>query len=164
MNWFSIMDTIVKYLQGFLTPLIAIIALYIAYQQHKTNRDKLRVELYDRRLGIYITTERFLTCICKAGDVPDDLFEEFEVKAGEARFIYKDKKITYFLDAIRDKTIKARQLQRTIDTVFSAKWSENELKANKEKAIKESRGVHAWFREAKRKSFTQVFEKYLSFE
>ena len=36
-----------------LTPIIAIIATYIAYQQWKTNQLKLNLERYDRRLEVY---------------------------------------------------------------------------------------------------------------
>ena len=36
-----------------LTPVIAIIATYLAYQQWNTNRQKLILEKYDRRLKIY---------------------------------------------------------------------------------------------------------------
>ena len=50
------MDTIkevAEVLSGFTTPLIAAIALYIAWQQHKTSWDALKVNLYDRRLKVY---------------------------------------------------------------------------------------------------------------
>lgn len=41
------------YLQGFLTPVIAIVALYVAWQQWKGSELKLRLERYDRRLSVY---------------------------------------------------------------------------------------------------------------
>jgi hypothetical protein len=32
-----------------LTPVVAILTVYIAYQQYQTNMSKLRLDLYDRR-------------------------------------------------------------------------------------------------------------------
>ena len=40
-------------LQGLLTPVIGLTALYIAWQQWKTNEFKLKLERYERRLRIY---------------------------------------------------------------------------------------------------------------
>jgi hypothetical protein len=43
------LPVIFRYLQGSLTLIIAIVAVYIALQQWKTNRQKLTLDLYDRR-------------------------------------------------------------------------------------------------------------------
>lgn len=58
------MDNALKLLYGALTPLIAIFAVWIAYQQHRTNRrkaesderlaqQKQRFDLYERRLTVF---------------------------------------------------------------------------------------------------------------
>lgn len=46
---------------AFLTPLIAIVAVYIAWQQWQTNKHKLELELYDRRLRIYEEVRKILS-------------------------------------------------------------------------------------------------------
>lgn len=46
-------EEIIKLSSGLLTPIIAIVATYIAYQQWKTNKQKLVLDRYDRRLRIY---------------------------------------------------------------------------------------------------------------
>jgi hypothetical protein len=50
-----------------LTPVIAIIATYIAYQQYRANQLKLRHELYDRRLLLYNAVAEFLAHIVREG-------------------------------------------------------------------------------------------------
>jgi hypothetical protein len=40
-------------LQGLLTPVIAIVALYIAWQQYKVNERKFAFDQYERRLRVY---------------------------------------------------------------------------------------------------------------
>jgi len=44
---------VITILQGLLTPLIAIITTYIAWQQWKGNQLKLKMERYERRLRVY---------------------------------------------------------------------------------------------------------------
>jgi hypothetical protein len=44
-----------------LTPLLAILAAYIAYQQHRTARHRLRLDLYDRRFRVYVA---LVDCLC----------------------------------------------------------------------------------------------------
>lgn len=50
----------VQILSALLTPLIAIITTYIAFQQYQTSRSRFRYELYDRRLVIYDAVIRFI--------------------------------------------------------------------------------------------------------
>jgi hypothetical protein len=54
----------VALLQGLLTPLIGIIALYIAWQQWKGNQLKLKMERYERRLRVYEEVVKFLRACC----------------------------------------------------------------------------------------------------
>jgi len=46
----------IQELGSLLTSLIAIMMAYIAYQQWRTNKDKLKMDLYDRRYNISIGT------------------------------------------------------------------------------------------------------------
>jgi hypothetical protein len=45
---------------GLLTPLLAVIATYIAYQQWHTSRIKLQHDLYDRKYAVYAALTNFL--------------------------------------------------------------------------------------------------------
>ena len=42
-----------------LTPVIGVVAVYVAWQQWKTNDIKLKLDLYDRRLKIYLKVKEF---------------------------------------------------------------------------------------------------------
>ena len=56
-------SSVVDCLAALLTPLIAIIAVYIAYQQSLTNRRRLELDLYDRRLRIYEATVEYISAV-----------------------------------------------------------------------------------------------------
>ena len=53
-------DEAIKIFSGLLTPVIAIVAVYIAWQQWQTNRQKLILDRYDRRLRIYEEVRKIL--------------------------------------------------------------------------------------------------------
>jgi hypothetical protein len=50
--------------QGLLTPVIGVIALYIAWQQWKTNERKFVLDRYERRLKIYQHVVEMLRLVC----------------------------------------------------------------------------------------------------
>jgi hypothetical protein len=51
---------LVWYCQGLLAPLVTIIAIYIAWKQWKTNTDKLKLELFDRRYQAFQDVRKIL--------------------------------------------------------------------------------------------------------
>lgn len=52
-------------LSALLTPLIAAIAVYIAYRQFRVERLRLQHELYERRLKVYRAVQSFLSDIMR---------------------------------------------------------------------------------------------------
>lgn len=58
-----------------LTPLIAIITAYIAYQQYNTNRQKLKLDLYDKRFKVFLGLQSLLIHILQTADVSDEALQ-----------------------------------------------------------------------------------------
>ena len=54
------LEFIKEHFQTILIFLIAVVALYVAYQQHLTSRKKLKLAMFDRRLVIYDALKDFL--------------------------------------------------------------------------------------------------------
>jgi hypothetical protein len=82
------MAEILQIFQGLLTPVIAIVTVYIAYQQWQTNRQKVELDRYDRRLRIYEEVRRILSIILRdAGASIDDL-QKFRISVSEADFLF----------------------------------------------------------------------------
>lgn len=79
---------------AFGTFIIGLIVAYIAYQQHKTNKDKLRLELYNKRFEIYTNLRELLKKYLSRKLVDNDLIE-FNSKIVEADFLFDGDIVNY---------------------------------------------------------------------
>lgn len=96
---------VVWYLRGFLTPVIAIVAVYVAWQQWRTNQSKLRVEKYDRRLRVYQEVVKILSIEVRDADVKLDDLVKFRAGAAEADFLFGPE-IPKYVDEIYQHGLK----------------------------------------------------------
>ena len=102
----------VAILQALLTPVIAITTTYIAWQQWRTNRQKLNLEKYDRRLRIYQEVVKILQITMRdAKASPDDLLQ-FRTSVAEADFLF-GKEIAMYIDDIYKRGINHWHWSRT---------------------------------------------------
>ncbi len=62
------MELVVKLIPAFITLIIGSIAAYIALQQHKVNHDRLRLDLFDKRVKVYDRLIEALRIIVDHGD------------------------------------------------------------------------------------------------
>ncbi len=91
--------------KALLTPLIAIVATYIAWQQWQTNRQKLVLDRYDRRLRVYEEVRKILSIILRdAGASYDDLLR-FRTSVSEADFLFGPD-ITEYIDELYERGVK----------------------------------------------------------
>jgi len=82
--------SVVEVLSALLTPTIAIVATYIAYQQHRTNKIKVRADLYDRRMQVFNAVTDLLGHIEGAAAVDLDQLRVFLQKTRESYFLFGD--------------------------------------------------------------------------
>lgn len=73
-------------------PLIALTAVYIAWQQLQANKTKVRLELYDKRFNIYNDVISVLDDILTTSDgVSEENFRRFFKAVNEAEFLLPDR-------------------------------------------------------------------------
>ena len=94
--------------KAFLTPVIAIIAVFIAYQQWKTNQQKLNLDLYDRRLKVYEEVKKILSLILRDADASSDDLLIFKISVSEADFLF-EKEIPLYIDEIYKRGVSLRR-------------------------------------------------------
>ncbi len=74
--------------KALLTPVIALIATYIAIQQYRIEQAKSKLERYDRRLAVYKAVHRFLSDVVQAHKVEPDDIRRLHVDTTEAGFLF----------------------------------------------------------------------------
>jgi len=98
-------EEIIKLSQSLLTPLIAIVATYIAWQQWKTNKQKLILDRYDRRLRVYEEVRKILSIILRDANVSFEDLLKFRTSVSEADFLFGIE-ITEYIDEIYKRGIQ----------------------------------------------------------
>jgi DNA gyrase/topoisomerase IV subunit A len=101
-----------------LTPVIAIIALYIAYQQHKTNKTKLRHALYEKQLAFYKNLMEFIV-VAKTSPITDEQMLRINPVTMEAEFFF-GKDVSSHIANIQLQAITKRAREREKQGASSA--------------------------------------------
>ena len=78
----------VEILTALLTPLIAILAVYIAWQQYRVNHHSLRNQLYERRYAVFKAFMSYLADIMREGKTSYQRTSQFYAEASEAEFLF----------------------------------------------------------------------------
>jgi hypothetical protein len=89
---------ILQIFQGFLTPVVAAIAVYIAYQQWQTNERKLKLDTYDRRLRVYRRLTEFLDLTTRDFKPDPREIGRFRGEVAEADFLFGPEIATYLAE------------------------------------------------------------------
>jgi hypothetical protein len=109
-NWFTVLSAL-------LTPVIAALAVFIAWQQWQTNRNKLKFELFDRRLVVYQAAQDLLSVVTGSGDVPSEKSFEFLMRTRAAKFLFDDEIDQYLYRELYAKAVALQTLNSELKDV-----------------------------------------------
>jgi len=99
------MQQIAEISKALFTPLIGILATYIAWQQWKTNQQKLNLERYERRLRVYEEVRKILSIIARDAKVSTDDLLKFRTSVSEADFLFAPE-IPVYIDELYKRGLK----------------------------------------------------------
>ena len=99
------MEHIIEISKALLTPVIAMVATYIAWQQWQTNRQKLNLERYDRRLHVYEEAIKILSIIIRDAKASTEDLLKFRTSVSEADFLFGPE-IPEYIDQIYKRGLK----------------------------------------------------------
>src|SRR5690242_8582931 len=91
--------------QGLLTPLIALIAVYIAYQQYKVNQRKLNLDLYEKRFRIYKVLKELLGRMMTQGKIEMKDLADIDYDIKDSIFLFEDD-ISKYIEEVKKKSIR----------------------------------------------------------
>jgi hypothetical protein len=153
-------EWIIRILQGFLTPVIAFLTIYIACQQHKTARSQYRLNLYEKRFAIFVATLCFLQDIGAKGKTSYDRVEKFQLAVAEAEFLF-EKDVVDLLEKMRTNGIDMASCQ---EQMYPADGSQG-LPGGEErnKVSQKQCDLSKWFREH-RVQLSTIFAAYMKCE
>jgi hypothetical protein len=126
----------VKLSAALLTPIIALLAAVIAWQQWRTNRNKLKLDLFERRYAYYDAAKAIIGKVVGSGKATHEDTYQFLVKIKGARFIAGDKVANYLEETFYRKI-----------TLLSALDSELDGEADQEKRrenVRRQREIKDW--------------------
>jgi hypothetical protein len=100
---------VISALSAGLTPLIAVIAAYIAYQQFRTNRNKLRLDLYDRRFSLYSAFADLCVSVGSSMKPGSEELNRFLQARHATQFLFGSQTAAY-METVRLKAVRLQYL------------------------------------------------------
>jgi hypothetical protein len=149
------MGQLIEIFKALLTPVIAIVATYIAWQQWKTNRQKLNLERYDRRLHVYEEVRKILSIIMRDAKASTEDLLKFRTSVSEADFLFGPD-IPKYIDEIYKRGLSLWRWNQEYQDCTQGKPEGYDHKKVVDKMSKELRWLSEQFEPAKEK-----FKKYL---
>ncbi|MBR7924600.1 hypothetical protein QZM26_21615 [Burkholderia multivorans] len=115
-----------------LAPIIAIVGGWIAWQQVRINRNKLKLDRFDKRFAVHEAAMTFVAAVCRSSDASVDEMNDFLAKTRGTRFLLS-KEIADYLNEIHNKAGHLHSLNTTMQSLvlteewrkkFAEKWAE----------------------------------------
>lgn len=141
----------IEIFSALLTPIIAVLGVYIAYQQWRTNNLKLKHELFDRRYECYEKIYEFIANILITGSVPHNADLEFLRNTKAVTFLFDDQ-IKEFVDSVYRKSVELHSLHSSMSDLNSRLREEN---------LQKQREIKEWLQKEMR-LMKKRFAKYLT--
>jgi hypothetical protein len=141
---------------AWLTALTALLALWIAFQQHRASRAKLRLDLFEKRFRVYESLLELLGAAERDGQVKlEDIFR-FSGEISYAPFLFGHEVVQYLAE-VRTKAIILRGLNERLQR--------GDLPVGEERSAvsRAESETLIWLTDQFRQSVPK-FEKYLGFK
>lgn len=155
----SWIDLATKLAPAFAVLIVGLFSTYIGFNQYQTNRNKLRLDLFEKRLEAYEKLQEYFNCVCREGHVEDTMFSILAEARYKSAFLFGDE-ISEHIDEVWDK---ARRMGRLRLELYSSKHKLNEEERNEEerqKIVDEHSELFQWTLDQQKDS-PKLYAKYL---
>jgi hypothetical protein len=103
-------STALTWVQGASTLVIGAIAVYIAWRQHKTTEDALRMNLFDKYYLVYAAIRDLLSHMVTRANVTEEEVLDFLHRTNEAQFLF-GADVTNYAEVLYKKAVSLHTLQ-----------------------------------------------------
>jgi hypothetical protein len=142
-------------LAALLTPVIAVAAAFIAWQQWRTNRNKLKLDLFDRRFAIYDAARTFIGQLLAGTHASDAQTFDFLSRTRDAEFILDKDIADYLFKQIYQRALTLTTLRSEMEGLPMGEERTNNVQRQRE--------IREWFLQ-QHEALAQAFSKYLALE
>jgi hypothetical protein len=97
-----------------MVPLIGVVTAYIAWQQHKTNKNQFRLALFERRLKVFNASAQLIVTVLRRARVETDDLVKFQQETRESDFLFGPD-IASYLDFLYRKAVDVGGSEDAID-------------------------------------------------
>jgi hypothetical protein len=155
-HWIAVTLDILK---GLLTPVIAGIAVYIAYQQFRVNRRKFEFDRYEQRVNVYREVRTLLIRVQRDFKPEISELQTFITATAEADFLFGPE-----IPAYIDEIVKRGWTLRSANSQYRDFTQPTPLGYDHNKIVSEMHGQETWFTEQITTGLAKErFRKYLNF-
>ncbi|WP_210024194.1 hypothetical protein [Methylocaldum sp. RMAD-M] len=105
------------YLSALLTPTVAVLGSFIAYRQWRLAQNKLKLDLFERRLTVYEAARTLLSSIMATGKAKDGEVFKFMVATREAKWLFNESVAEYLDKQLYHKAIDLQTLDAELEGV-----------------------------------------------
>jgi hypothetical protein len=123
-------------LSALLTPVIAALAVFIAYDSKNAARDKLKLDLFERRLEIYTATRDVLALVLIRGSVTHEEIQAFLYGVCSARWLLNDQIADYMQTTLGGNLYKLLALEGDLKGLS--------VGADRTRNVEEQRELKTW--------------------
>jgi hypothetical protein len=141
------------YIGALLVPIVALLSLHIAYRQWRTAQNKLKLELFEKRLAIYNAATTFISSVMTSGKATDEQLRNLILGTKEAKWILSPSVAKYLDKELYAKGVDLQCLSAELEGVPVSK----ERSTN----VHEQRNIKLWLDDQYR-ILDEKFAKYLS--
>lgn len=120
----------VTYLSALLTPAVALLAVAVAVAQWRIAKNKLKLDLFERRYAVYQAAVDVMSKTDALGVLSKEEVDRFQVAIRGARFIFDDS-VGAYLDETHDRIRRILFLTENIKSQTTASASRSEATAKR---------------------------------
>jgi len=103
------LDKIIQLPPASVALIVGICTICITFRQYKVNKDKLRLDLFDKRLEAYESLQEYFNHFIEKGCVDNEAMRVLNLAHYKSIFLF-DNEVSEYIDKVRDVAIEMRKL------------------------------------------------------